>query len=151
MTIKITIETDSWDSIPTDLRTALEKAGTASVTHPEPAPTPYPHQEIVDALLADIGTREVTQEFIIPLLRKWPETRGETKRVLSQVASDLRVYSKRELEFARDYLFKGKHEFFPDLHEVFAAIGRQKLVQAHQAMKGMDKPSVQEPLIGRVA
>jgi hypothetical protein len=148
--IKITIETDSWSDIPPDLRAALERTGTTPATVSEPVPVPYPHPEIIDALLADIATKEVTQELIIPLLKKWPDTRGEAKHVLSRVASDLRVYSKRELEFAREYLSKGKHEYFPDLHEVFAAIGRQKLVQTHQAMKGMlEKTPAQETLIAR--
>jgi hypothetical protein len=154
MTIKITIETDSWDSIPEDLRVALEKAGTGTVSVSEPASAPLPHQDIIDALMADISTREVTQEFIIPLLRKWPQTRGEPKHVLSRLATDLRFNSKRELEFAREFLMKGKHEFMPDLHEVFAAIGRQKLHQsqaqrlhqAHAEMKAMDEKAA--PLLG---
>jgi len=152
MTIKITIETDSWDSIPPDLRVALEKAGTGTVTASEPAPVPQlPHADIVDALMADISTREATQELIIPLIRKWPQTRGEAKHVLSRLASDLRFNSKRELEFARDFLMKGKHEYFPDRHEVFIAIGSMKLHQAKDQMKAMDQGSQPELNTGAAA
>jgi len=146
MTIKITIETDSWADIPPDLRTALERAGTATLADTVPVSAPLPHQDIVDALMADLSTREVTQEFIVPLLRKWPLTRGEPKRVISQLASDLRFNSKRELEFAREFLMRGKHEFFPDKHEVFIAIGSMKLHQAKDQMKAMDDKA-QAPLI----
>lgn len=92
----------------------------------EPAESAHPYAEIIALLRQDLETADVTTILIIPLLDRWPDLRGDPKHVLSKTAQKFKVYSKRELEFARDWLLKGNHALFPDYNEVYAAIGRYK-------------------------
>lgn len=92
---------------------------------PEAPPGPaQPYAEIVALLKQDLETADVTALLIIPLLARWPELRGDPKHVLSKTAQKFKAYSKRKLEFAREWLLKGNHALFPDYNEIYAALGR---------------------------
>ena len=90
------------------------------------------HADILALLKQDLDAQDVVKILIEPLLAKWPKTRGDPKHVLSKAVEKFKVYSRRELEFARDFLLAGKHETFPDRQEIYGAMGRYKADQAEK-------------------
>lgn len=92
-----------------------------------------PYAEIIGLLRIDGRHRDVTDNLIVPLLERGLKVQGEPRATLGRTATVFQHVTQRKLETACRILLNGRHTYFPDADEIWAAIGKSGETQAQEA------------------
>lgn len=121
-----------------EARIEVEKS--APVLAPGPTP-PAPelgekaarYADIIALLRNDGRHRDVTDVLIVPLLERGFEIQGDARAKLGRTATVFRHVTQRKLDLACRVLLAGRHTYFPEPDEIWAAIGKSSDGTAQEA------------------